>query len=231
MHWNRFGQSRCAWGRRYRSRSARCARTAQRARLRHRQRRPVRPAPHTLTCAILGVSVSWFHKWFDREPTERQRRRAELDERVRQLFEASGRTYGSPRIHADLRVEEWRASVNHSPTPCAAKPAKFVPCGPAGRAQTRGCAGKNRGAHPSFSSITSRVVNAAILESSDPAPLCARMAVSCPESSRAYRGMSPIGRGRVCASNHVRATMSLAMSTATCARSSRAEVIVKHGFS
>jgi HTH-like domain/Integrase core domain len=68
--------------------------------------------PHAVTCAILGVSVSWFYKWVDREPTDRQRRRAELDARVRVLFDASGRTYGSPRIHADLLAEGWRVGVN-----------------------------------------------------------------------------------------------------------------------
>ena len=55
--------------------------------------------PHTLTCALLGVSVSWFYKWLHRGPTPGQRRWAEVDRRVRQLFEASGGTYGSPRIH------------------------------------------------------------------------------------------------------------------------------------
>ena len=58
--------------------------------------------PHTLTCALLGVSVSWFYKWLHRDPTPGQRRRAEVDQRVRELFEASGRTYGSPRIHANV---------------------------------------------------------------------------------------------------------------------------------
>ena len=68
--------------------------------------------PHAVTCAILGVSVSWFYKWVDRGPTDRQRRRAELDARVRELFDASGSTYGSPRIHADLLAEGWRVGVN-----------------------------------------------------------------------------------------------------------------------
>jgi putative transposase len=68
--------------------------------------------PHTVTCAILGVSISWLYKWLQREPTERQRRRAALDKRVRELFEGSKRTYGSPRIHADLLAEGWRVSVN-----------------------------------------------------------------------------------------------------------------------
>ena len=68
--------------------------------------------PHTLSCAVLGVSVSWLHKWLDRPPTGRQRRRGELDNRVRERFEASGRTYGSPRVHADLIAEGWRVGVN-----------------------------------------------------------------------------------------------------------------------
>jgi transposase InsO family protein len=68
--------------------------------------------PHALTCAILGVSVSWFYKWLHREPTDRERRRAELDTRVAELFVASKRTYGWPRIHADLLDEGWKVSVN-----------------------------------------------------------------------------------------------------------------------
>jgi len=68
--------------------------------------------PHTLSCAVLGVSVSWLHKWLDRPLTDRQRRRGELDKRVRERFEDSGRTYGSPRVHADLIAEGWRVGVN-----------------------------------------------------------------------------------------------------------------------
>jgi hypothetical protein len=68
--------------------------------------------PHTLTCAILGISISWFHKWLGRGPTERVVRRAALDARVRGCFEASGRTYGSPRIHADLLEAGETVSVN-----------------------------------------------------------------------------------------------------------------------
>ncbi|MBS4728543.1 IS3 family transposase [Mycobacterium sp. SM1] len=74
--------------------------------------RTVHRVPHTVCCALLGVSVSWFYKWLDREPTERQRRRARLDARVAELLERSQRTYGSPRIHADLLAEGWKVSVN-----------------------------------------------------------------------------------------------------------------------
>jgi hypothetical protein len=66
------------------------------------EQRATHRVPHIVTCATLGISISWFQKWIDREPTDRQRRRAALDATVRELFEASRRTYGSPRIHADL---------------------------------------------------------------------------------------------------------------------------------
>jgi transposase InsO family protein len=65
-----------------------------------------------VTRAILDVSLSWLYKWLHREPTEREHRRAELDTRVAELFVASKRTYGSPRIHADLLDEGWKLSVN-----------------------------------------------------------------------------------------------------------------------
>ena len=65
-----------------------------------------------MTCAILGISISWFYKWFGRGPTEQARRRAALDARVRELFAASKGTYGSPRIHADLLEAGETVSVN-----------------------------------------------------------------------------------------------------------------------
>ncbi|MBO0839415.1 MAG: IS3 family transposase [Sciscionella sp.] len=74
--------------------------------------RTMHRVPHTITCALLGVSLGWFYKWINRMPTPAQRRRAELDAVVRQRFEASGGTYGSPRVHADLVAEGWRVSVN-----------------------------------------------------------------------------------------------------------------------
>jgi putative transposase len=72
--------------------------------------RTIHRVPHT--CAILGISISWFYTWCGRGPTERARRRAALDARVRALFEASKRTYGSPRIHADLLEAGEPVSVN-----------------------------------------------------------------------------------------------------------------------
>jgi putative transposase len=49
-----------------------------------------------VSCALLGVTVSWFYKWLHRAHTGRARRRGELD----------------TRVHADLAAEGWRVSVN-----------------------------------------------------------------------------------------------------------------------
>ena len=60
--------------------------------------------------------MSWFYKWLarigDPAPTVRAQRRALLDAEVRRLFEASGSTYGSPRIHLDLAEAGWTVPVN-----------------------------------------------------------------------------------------------------------------------
>lgn len=70
--------------------------------------------PHTVACRTLGVSTAWYYKWRNRpdNPTKREVRRAALTRRIKELFEASGGTYGSPRITLDLWAEGWQVSVN-----------------------------------------------------------------------------------------------------------------------
>jgi putative transposase len=68
--------------------------------------------PHALSCRALGVSESWFYKWRDRAPTARQRRREELAEAIRAVFDGSGGTYGSPRVTLELRAAGWRVGEN-----------------------------------------------------------------------------------------------------------------------
>jgi putative transposase len=68
--------------------------------------------PYAVCCRALGVSESWFHKWHDRPPTAAAQRRARVDAAVAAAFGASGETYGSPRIHADLVAAGWRVSEN-----------------------------------------------------------------------------------------------------------------------
>jgi putative transposase len=66
--------------------------------------------PHAISCRALDVSESWFYKWRDRPPTPRQARRADIDAKVKAAFDASGGTYGSPRILDELRDVGERVS-------------------------------------------------------------------------------------------------------------------------
>lgn len=86
--------------------------------------------PHAVTCRALGVSESWFYKWHGRQPTARQRRRADLDTAIRKIFVASGGTYGSPRVTLDLRAAGWVVGEN-------TVAARMAALGLAGRAPKR----------------------------------------------------------------------------------------------
>jgi putative transposase len=66
--------------------------------------------PHTITCALLGVSLSWFYKWIARTPTASEQRRTELDAAVAKAFTKARGLHGSPRLHADLREAGWTVS-------------------------------------------------------------------------------------------------------------------------
>ena len=72
--------------------------------------------PHTITCVLLGVSVSWFYKWITRAEstdglhTDTDRRRARLDTAVAAAFTAAKGLHGSPRLIADLRDLGWEVS-------------------------------------------------------------------------------------------------------------------------
>lgn len=68
--------------------------------------------PHRLACRVLGVSESWFYKWRDRPTTAREVRRGRLADAIRQIFENSGGTYGSPKVWLLLIRAGWRVSVN-----------------------------------------------------------------------------------------------------------------------
>src|SRR3954447_14018150 len=66
--------------------------------------------PHTLTCALLGVSLSWFYKWLGRAPTASERRRAQVDAAVDAAFQKARGLHGSPRLVDDLRAAGWAVS-------------------------------------------------------------------------------------------------------------------------
>jgi len=59
-----------------------------------------------LMCRVLEVSRSGFHAWAAREPSARAVADAALTGRIAEIHAASRKTYGSPRVHAELRLED-----------------------------------------------------------------------------------------------------------------------------
>ena len=57
-------------------------------------------------CRVLEVSRSGFHAWAAREPSARAVADQALSGRIAEIHEESGKTYGSPRVHAELRLED-----------------------------------------------------------------------------------------------------------------------------
>ena len=75
--------------------------------------------PHTVVCALLGVSVAWFYKWLQRADgpgaasglhTDRDRHRDTVDRAVKVAFDRARGLHGSPRLHADLVHGGWAVS-------------------------------------------------------------------------------------------------------------------------
>ena len=56
-------------------------------------------------CTVLGVSRAGFYAWERRAPCDRELGDAWLTEKIRAIHAKSKGTYGSRRIHAELRLE------------------------------------------------------------------------------------------------------------------------------
>lgn len=67
---------------------------------------------HRVACRALGVSESWYYKWRDRPPTEREMHRQHLAGEIEKMFRCSKVTYGSPKVFIELVRRGWRVSVN-----------------------------------------------------------------------------------------------------------------------
>ena len=65
-----------------------------------------------LLCAVLGVARSWFHDWQagDQARATQSRTEADLVGQIRDIFQDSGKRYGAPRVHAELRVRGIRVA-------------------------------------------------------------------------------------------------------------------------
>jgi putative transposase len=63
-------------------------------------------------CRLLGVARSGYYAWVTRPPSQRAKDDLRLLGLIRESYEASGRTYGSPRILCDLREVGERVGKN-----------------------------------------------------------------------------------------------------------------------
>ena len=61
-------------------------------------------------CSALAVSVSGYHAWRRRGPSQTELARRALTERIRTVYEVSRGCYGSPRIHAELQRQGLHCS-------------------------------------------------------------------------------------------------------------------------
>ena len=69
--------------------------------------------PIPMMCRLLSVSRSGYYAWRHRGPDPRRLARTEVARAVQEVFEASRKTYGSPRIHAELRSQGRHHSRRH----------------------------------------------------------------------------------------------------------------------
>jgi len=63
-------------------------------------------------CRVLRVSRSGYYAWLSRPPSQRAIENARLLTLIRESYEASGRTYGAPRVLCDLREVGERCGKN-----------------------------------------------------------------------------------------------------------------------
>ena len=56
-----------------------------------------------LMCQTLDVSPSGYHAWRSRSPSKRELENQALTAQIKAIFDASGGTYGSPRIYQVLK--------------------------------------------------------------------------------------------------------------------------------
>jgi len=63
-----------------------------------------------MLCRVLGVSHSGFYAWQRRGPSSRAQQDERLKAHIRATHKASRGTYGSPRVHAELRRQDITTS-------------------------------------------------------------------------------------------------------------------------
>ena len=65
-------------------------------------------------CRALRVSRSGYYAWRKKPVSEREKENEKLAAEIRQIHEWSRHTYGSPRVHAELRDMGYRIGRNRA---------------------------------------------------------------------------------------------------------------------
>lgn len=68
----------------------------------------VRQHAVTIMCRVLRVSKAGYYAWVKRPPSARATADEQLAERIRAVHRKSRRTYGSPRVHEELKAQGQR---------------------------------------------------------------------------------------------------------------------------
>jgi putative transposase len=65
-------------------------------------------------CRALGVSRSGYYRWRQEPVSEREKENEKLAAAIRDIHERSRNTYGSPRVHAELKDRGYRIGRNRA---------------------------------------------------------------------------------------------------------------------
>lgn len=68
--------------------------------------------PVRLMCRVLEVSPSGYYAWRTRPVSQREMANQQLTQEIKTVFEASQRTYGSPRVYHALKSKGFACSEN-----------------------------------------------------------------------------------------------------------------------
>ncbi len=99
--------------------------------------------PVATQCRVLGVPPGGYYAWRARPPSARAVEEAALAERIEAIHERSRRTYGSPRIHAELKDEGTRVGRKR-----VARLMRKAGLEGASRRRRKGTTRRDRGARP-----------------------------------------------------------------------------------